>query len=199
MYKTLLNVITNPYLPERKNPNTKDFAKLLVIFLLAYIPLNLIISFVSKKLGITHVDFSEKSTIFILYGVFLAPVIEEFIFRSWFKWSRRYQIILIILFFALIALSFIRTKTLIYFAIMLILGIILFFGFKSKKARNKRINKHTNKVLLLGFFYYFWISSCFKFCWKYMVFNRIFIYTWKSSNSKWFNFWLCSVEIWSTV
>jgi len=152
MYKTLFNFIANPYIPERKNPNIKDLIKLLGIFLLAYIPLILIISVVCKKLGITRVNFSEKSTVFILYGVFLAPVIEEFIFRSWFKWSRKYLVILIILFVALIALSFIRTKTLIHVAIMLVFGIVLFSVSKVRKQEIK-------ELISLKIKYFYWGSS----------------------------------------
>lgn len=152
MFKTILKFITNPYIPERKSLNIKDLIKLYGIYLLAYIPLILIISVGCKQFGITRINFSEKSTVFILYGVFLAPVIEEFIFRSWFKWSRKYLAILIVLFVALIALSFIRTKTLIYVAIMLILGIILFCVSKSRKQEIK-------ELISLNIKYFYWGSS----------------------------------------
>jgi membrane protease YdiL (CAAX protease family) len=152
MYKTLFNFITNPYIPERKNPSIIDLIKLYGIFLLAYIPLILIISVGSKELGITRVNFSEKSTIFIVYGVFLAPVIEEFIFRSWFKWSRKNSIILIILFVALIVLSFIRTKTLIYVAVMFILGVIFF-------SISKSLKHEISELISTNIKYFYWGSS----------------------------------------
>lgn len=152
MYKTLLKFITNPYIPERKNPSIKDLAKLIGFLLLAYIPLSLIVFFVCKKLGITHVEFFKKSTLFILYGVLIAPVIEEFVFRSWFRWSRKYSIILIILFVALIALSFFRTKTLFFVVILLILGIILL---AVSKSRGQEIGELVNSKIK----YFYWGSS----------------------------------------
>jgi len=152
MFKTILKFITNPYIPERKKPSIKDLTKLFAFYLLAIIPLAIIIHFVTKELGITRIDFSNKTTTFILYGVFLAPVIEEFVFRSWFKWSRKNSIILVSLFVALIGLSFIRTKTLFYVAIMLILGIILFFVSKSRKQEIKELVSTKIK-------YFYWGSS----------------------------------------
>lgn len=152
MFKTLFNFILNPYIPERKKPLIKDLIKLFGINLLAFIPLRLIIIFVSKKFGITQVNFFELSTLFILYTVFLAPVIEEFVFRSWFKWSRINSIILIILFVALIAVSFFRAKTLFCVVIMLILGIILFS--LSRARKQKVIELISTKIK-----YFYWGSS----------------------------------------
>jgi len=152
MLKILLKFISNPYIPERKKPSIKDLIKLFAFYLLASIPLAIIIHFVTKALGITHIDLFKKPTLFILYGVFLAPVIEEFVFRSWFKWSRTNSIILVFLFVALIGLSFIRTKTLFYVAIMLILGIILFWVSKSRKQEIKELISTKIK-------YFYWGSS----------------------------------------
>jgi len=152
MYKTLLKFITNPYIPERKRPSVKDLTKLIGFLLLVYIPLSLLIFFVCKKLSLTHVEFFKKSTLFILYGVLIAPVIEEFVFRSWFKWSRKYSIILFVLFVALIILTFFRTKTLFYVVVMLILGIILF---TISKSRNQEIRELVNTKIK----YFYWGSS----------------------------------------
>jgi uncharacterized protein len=152
MFKMILKFITNPYIPERKRLTIKDSLKLIGFQLLAYIILGLIIHFMSKKLGVTHIDFSKKPNMFILYGVFLAPVIEEFVFRSWFKWSRRNSVILASLFMLLLFLSFFRTKTLFYVVIMLIWGTILFFVTKSK-------NITINQLISTKISYFYWGSS----------------------------------------
>ena len=152
MFKTILKFITNPYIPEREKLTIKDSLKLIGFQLLAYIPLFVITYFVSKKLGIPHIQYTDKPTLFILYGVFIAPVIEEFVFRSWFKWSRKNSIILFFLFVTLIGLSYIRTKTLFYVVIMLILGIILFSFSKSRKQEIKELISTKIK-------YFYWGSS----------------------------------------
>jgi uncharacterized protein len=152
MYNTFLKYLRNPCIPERKSPSLKEFVKLLFLNGLLFIPAALLSYFVANKLGIKSIVFPRGSALFIFYGVFLAPILEEMVFRSWLKWSKRNIYILLIAIILVIALSFFRHRFQ-HVGIILLLSCIVIFLIYLLRCKNieQFINKH--------FKYFYWGSS----------------------------------------
>src|ERR1035437_4287148 len=110
MFNILLRFITNPYILIQRKPRIKEIIRLLVIYVLLTIPLGLISNLICKEFRITYVGISKESTRIILYAVFIAPILEEILFRSWLKWTKRNIYILIITLISTVGLSFFRHR-----------------------------------------------------------------------------------------
>ena len=136
MLKILFRFIINPYIPTQRKPRIKEFIRLLFIDILLTIPLVIFCSFVAKELKISHVEFSKESTLIILYAVFAAPIIEEILFRSWLKWTKRNIYILIITLISVVGLSFFRHRFqhIYIMLILLLLVVALIYLLKNIKV-----------------------------------------------------------------
>ena len=152
MFNILYRFILNPYIPTQRKPRLKEFIRLLFINVLLIIPLGFIGSFVVKKLGMTHINFSKQSTLIILYGVFIIPVFEELIFRSWLKWSKRNTYILIVSIICIVTLSYFhhRFQHIDIMLLFLLIVVALIYLLKNIKVEQFIVN---------NFKYLFWSSS----------------------------------------
>ena len=152
MLSNLFRFIINPYIPTRRKASLKEFIGLLFIYALLSIPLVIISSSVAKVLKCTHAEFSKESSLMILYGVFVIPIIEELICRSWLKWTKRNIYILIATFIFLVGLSFFRHK---FQYIYIMLFLLLLVALLTYLLKNTKVEPFINK----HFKYFYWSSS----------------------------------------
>lgn len=152
MFDILFRFITNPYIPIQRKPRFKEIIRLLAIFVLLSIPLGLICNFICKEFRITHIKFSKQSTLLILYGAFIAPILEEILFRSWLKWSKQTIYILIATFISVVVMSFIDHRfqyRWIMLFLLLLIGVLIYL------LKNIKVEPFIVKY----FKYFFWCSS----------------------------------------
>ena len=152
MFKILFRFITNPYIPIQRKPRVKEIIRLLVIYVLLIFPFGLISSIVAKELRITHVEFSKESIWIILYAVFIAPILEEILFRSWLKWSKQNITILIVTLISVVVFSFFGHRFQYSWIMLIMLLIVVALIYLLKNIKDEPfIDKHFN--------YFYWISS----------------------------------------
>ena len=152
MFNILFRFIINPYIPIQRKPRIKEIIRLLVIFVLLSVPLGLICNFICKEFRISYVGISNESTRIILYAVFIAPILEEILFRSWLKWSKQTIYILIATFISVVVVSFIDHRFQ-YHWIMLFL--LLLVGILIYLLNNIKVEPFIAK----HFNYFYWSSS----------------------------------------
>jgi hypothetical protein len=92
----ILTYLKNPfYTEEFKEFKLRDFLLLGLIYFVIMIPIGGVLFFLSKALGLEHqavyLRFYEK----IIFGIILAPLVEELLFRLIFLFSKKNLIILI--------------------------------------------------------------------------------------------------------
>jgi membrane protease YdiL (CAAX protease family) len=152
MINNLFRFIVNPYISTWRKTSLKEFIRLLFVYVLLTIPLIILSGFVAKALRVTHVEFTKGSTLMILYGVFVGPILEEIIFRSWLKWTKRNIYILIATFLLFVGLSFFhhQFQQIYIMLFLLLLVVILTYLLKNIKVE-PFINNH--------FKYFYWGSS----------------------------------------
>jgi membrane protease YdiL (CAAX protease family) len=152
MFKIFYRFIFNPYIPTQRKPRIKEFIQLLFIYVLMIFPLGFISNYVVKKLNITHFNFSKQSTLLILLGVFIIPIFEEILFRSWLKWSKRNVYILIVSIICVVTISYFhhRFQHIRIMILFLFIVVGLIYLLKNIKAEPFIVNH---------FKYFFWSSS----------------------------------------
>jgi hypothetical protein len=128
--QNFLIFIRNPvYNESYKRFNIKNFLSLLFIYIVFMIPLGLVFYFLFKVLNLEHkaihLNFQEK----LLYGILLAPIIEELLFRLLLVFNKKNLVILIITTFALLV-YFIIGENILKTVLFLLLGVILMIVFK---------------------------------------------------------------------
>ncbi len=107
----LLSFLKNPVYAQNKKPNSKEFISLLMIYFLTILPLGFIIYAFCKFFNITHKEIILTPWMKLLVGVILAPIYEEFIFRSLLKFKKINILLFITTLFGFIFYSISKSRT----------------------------------------------------------------------------------------
>ncbi len=149
----LLDYLKHPVYCSNQTPKVVYFLGLFFIYILAIIPISILIFFLTKEFHIKHDQLKLSTTVNTLLVVILAgPLYEEIIFRSWLKLKK----INIILFF--ITLSFFIVKAIIdsKIATAIILTVLIFIFLIPLLSFGKI---KVEKFISSKFQYFFYASS----------------------------------------
>jgi membrane protease YdiL (CAAX protease family) len=131
-----LNYLKRPYYIRNSEINWSVFLKSWFLVLIVSIPLGPLIEILKRIASIEDTDFNYSSFKVFLSMVFLAPIIEELLFRLILK--PKFQNLLIFLIFSgILAISFLVRKAFILFIIFLLLSVFCFIILISKKKFRK--------------------------------------------------------------
>jgi hypothetical protein len=109
--------------------NIRNFLSLLFMYFVVMIPLGLVFFFLLKVLNLEHkaihLNFQEK----LLYGILLAPIVEELLFRLILVFNKKNLIVLIFTTFALLV-NFTLREEVVKIALFLLLAVNLIIVYK---------------------------------------------------------------------
>ncbi len=113
--------LKNPVYCANEKPGVNYFILLILGYIVSTLPVIAIAIIICKNFHIVHNQFVFNSFETVVFGVILAPVYEEIIFRSWLKFTKPNIILFILVVSILIVYTALISKT----GILIVLCILL--------------------------------------------------------------------------
>lgn len=147
----IIEYIIRPELKQIRKPTLLNFVVLAFCYIIVLIPLSIVEYLISIKFNISHHLIENKTVGLILFGVFIAPVYEEIIFRLLLKLDKKNIGVFTVTILTLIFLSFFKNKLIyLFFLSVLLITIFSFFFFFKRKCKSFVNDNHK---------YFYWGSS----------------------------------------
>jgi len=150
----LFSYLNHPDCCPNRRPKPKDIFSLLFFYFIVVTPLVIIIFIICKLLNITHKELDLTQRINLFWGVILAPIYEEILFRSLLKFKKINILLFSITLFVLSIAEFYKSRAEIaVFLGILLVGflslLIIFSGNRIESYLSSRFNYFFYATILL--------------------------------------------------